>query len=243
MKIIVSDFDGTLFDEEFEANISAIKRFTDAGNVFIIATGRAMNSLAEDISMTDIDCEYYICNDGAVIFDKYFNVIFRKDLNPDVVRPIFNMLQDDENILETFIDTSHGYVSDSSANANGIIARPYDKTKATITLGTIVRRFPEVHGYISTNWINIIDHSLNKSKAIQFLIDSYRYNKSDIITVGDGLNDYDMIKDYNGYTLVSGHEDIKAISKGVVSNLSELIDILDHIEKEKEYAEIFADEM
>jgi len=243
MKIIISDFDGTLFDEEFEANVNAIKRFTDAGNKFIIATGRAINSLSEDLSMVDIDCEYYVCNDGAVIFDKYFNVVFRKDLNREVVRPIFNMLQDDENILETLIDTSHGYVSDSSANANGIIARPYDKTKATITLGTIVRRFPEVHGYISRNWINIIDRSLNKSTAINFLIESYRFNKNDIITVGDGLNDYDMIKDYNGYTLTKGHEDLKTISRGVVANLSELVDILDHIEKEKEYEEIFAEEV
>ena len=84
-----------------------------------------MNYLAEDLSMIDLDCEYYICNDGGVIFDKYFNVVYRKDIRQDLVRPIYHLLSDDDNMLETFIDTSHGYVTDTSKCANGIIARPY----------------------------------------------------------------------------------------------------------------------
>ena len=131
MKIIVSDFDGTLFGKDLEENLKAIHDFVAKGNLFIIATGRAMNYLAEDLSMIDLDCEYYICNDGAVIFDRYFNVVFRKDIRQDLVRPIYYSLVDDENMIETFIDTSHGYVTDTSKCANGIIARPYDREKAS----------------------------------------------------------------------------------------------------------------
>ena len=54
MKIIVSDFDGTLFGDDFEENRKAINDFVHRGNLFIIATGRAMNYLAEDLSMSII---------------------------------------------------------------------------------------------------------------------------------------------------------------------------------------------
>jgi|GEM_PF-778417 len=242
MKIIVSDFDGTLFSDAFEANLEAINSFVAAGNKFIIATGRAMNSLSEDLSLVELDCEYYICNDGAVIFDRYFNVVYRKDIRGEIVRPIFNILQDDKNTLEVFVDTSHGFVADPNKAANGIRARFLDKTQAMITLDSIMRQYPEVHGYISTNWVNIIDHKINKATAIDFLVESYKYDSNEIITVGDGINDYEMIKNYNGFTLINGHEDLKTISNGIVKDLSELVDMLDRDAKAKEYEEIFLNE-
>jgi len=240
MKIIVSDFDGTLFSEEYENNLEAINRFVDAGNMFIIATGRAMNYLAEDLSMVDLNCEYYICNDGAVIFDRYFNVIYRKDIKQEIVRPIYNILADDENIIETFIDTSHGYVTNPSKCANGIIARPYDRGEAALILDKILRKYPDVHGYMSNNWINLTDISVNKAVAIEYLIDTYNYNVDDVVTVGDGLNDYEMIERFRGYTFDHGAEDLKSISVGVIHNLKEIVEILkleeeDNDEEEEDY--------
>ncbi len=231
MKIIVSDFDGTLFGKDFDENRKAINDFVHRGNLFIIATGRAMNYLAEDLSMVDIDCEYYICNDGGVIFDKYFNVVYRKDIKQELVRPIYHILADDDNMLETFIDTSHGYVSDTSKCANGIIARPYDRDKAMITLENILRKFPDINGYMSTHWINLIDKDVSKKAAIDYLVETYRYSDTDIYTVGDGMNDYDMIEHYKGYTFESSPEDLKRVAVGTVNNIKELIELIDKKEE------------
>lgn len=232
MKIIVSDFDGTLFGQDLEENVSAINDFVHRGNLFIIATGRAMNYLAEDLSMIDLDCEYYICNDGGVIFDKYFNVVYRKDIRQDLVRPIYHLLSDDDNMLETFIDTSHGYVTDTSKCANGIIARPYDKEKAMLTLDNILRKFPNVNGYMSTNWINLFDKDVSKKVAIDYLVDNYRYPTDELYTIGDGMNDYQMIEAYQGYTFEDSSEDLKGIAKGTVKSIKELIELIDYKEEE-----------
>ena len=224
MKVIVSDFDGTLYGKDLEENVKAIHDFVRHGNKFIIATGRAMNYLAEDLSMIDVECEYYICNDGAVIFDKYFNVLYRKDIKQELVRPIYYALKDDENMIETFIDTSHGYVTDTSKCANGIIARPYNREEALQTLDTILRKYPDVNGYMSTNWINLFDKSVSKKNAIDYLAETYHYDKKDIYTIGDGFNDYAMIEAYQGYTLPGCSEDLLKVSKGTVKNIKELIE-------------------
>ncbi len=227
MKIVVSDFDGTLFGQNFEENISAINDFVRRGNMFIIATGRAMNYLAEDISMIDIDCEYYICNDGGVIFDRYFNVVYRKDIKQELVRPIYHTLCDDENMIETYIDTSHGYVTDTSKCANGIIARPYDKEKAFLTLDSILRKYPDVNGYISTNWINLTDKEVSKKAAIDYLVETYHYEANEIYTIGDGMNDFQMIEKYQGYTFEDSPMDLKAVAKGTISSIKEFLEIID----------------
>jgi hypothetical protein len=232
MKIIVSDFDGTLLGKDFEENVKAINDFVHRGNLFVIATGRAMNSLSEDLSLVNLDCEYYICNDGGIIFDRYFNVIYRKDIRQDLVRPIYYALSDDENMIETFVDTSHGYVTDTSKCANGIIARPYDKEKALITLDNILRKYPDINGYMSTNWINIMDKDVSKKAAIDYLLDIYRYKKEDVYTIGDGMNDFSMLEAYQGYTLENSSEDLKSITKGTVKNIKEFIELIDPKEEE-----------
>ena len=49
MKLLVSDFDGTLFNDHYKENIEAVNRFVDAGNLFAIATGRDLNRLLKDL--------------------------------------------------------------------------------------------------------------------------------------------------------------------------------------------------
>lgn len=224
MKIVVSDYDDIISSKNLNDIIDSINKFVRNGNMFIVATSKAMNFLADELSMVDLNCEYYICNNGAVIFDRYFNVVDRKDIKQELVRPIYNYLKDDENILETFIDTSHGYVIDTSKSANGIIARPFDTTKATITLDYIVRRYPEVHGYINDNWINIIDSKISKASALNYLVNTYNYNSEDITVVGVGLNDYPMLEKYRGYTYTKSSSDLASISLGTVRDLQEVLD-------------------
>lgn len=223
MKIVVSDLTDFLSYDEVDKTISAVNEFVKKGNLFILATNKAMNYLAEDISMINLNCEYYICNNGAVIFDHYFNVVYRKDIKQELVRPIYNYLLDNENILEAFVDTSHGYVKDTNKCANGIVARPYDKKKAQNLLKNITLKYPEVHGHIDDACMNIIDASVTKTNAIEYLINSYNFNADDIITTGVTIDDLDLLKKYNGYTFENSTTELKNISIKTVKNIQEMI--------------------
>lgn len=223
MKIVVSNFEGIVSNQDA---IDSINKFVSNGNMFIISTSKAMNAIAEDLSTTGLNCEYYICNDGAVIFDRYFNVVYRKDILQELVRPIFNYLQDDENVLEVFIDTSHGYVNDTTKSANGVIARVYDNVKGSMTLDYLSRKFPDIHGNINDNWINIIDKNVSKASALDYLVNTYNYNNENINVIGTSIGDYTMLEKYNGYTYPDSINDLKNIAIETITDLDTLLNKL-----------------
>lgn len=239
MKILVSDIDSSMFTLENKKFKDSIKKFTSHGNLFIIATSKAINYVADYLALTDINVEYYICNDGAVIFDRYFNVIYRKDLKSDVVHPIMNILDSDDNILESFIDTSHGFAHDTTKCANGIVARPYDTVKAEMLLNTICLKYPSIHGHISDNWLNIVDIDVNKAMALNYIKENYRLDKADVYVLGKNIEDLELMEYFNGYTMEGCCEDLKKYSKGEVNNLTELIDILLKEEEDEEFDTIY----
>ncbi len=226
MQIVVSDITNSFSLENLKTDIDAINQFVDKGNVFILATNKAMNYLAEDLSMINLNCEYYICNNGAVIFDQFFNVVYRKDIKQDLVRPIFNQLLNDDNMLEVYVDTSHGYVRDTSKSANGIVGRPYDIEKAKILLNKIENSYPEVHGHVDDSYLNIVDSSVTKASAVDYLINAYNYDVDKVIATGIGTNDLELIENYKGYTFENSIQDLKDKSIKTVKDIKELLELI-----------------
>jgi len=76
MDLLVTDFDGTFYDNNYENNIKFIESLSNIN--FVIATGRNFPSLKKDLK---IKCDYYICNDGGYILDKDYNLIYRNHIN------------------------------------------------------------------------------------------------------------------------------------------------------------------
>lgn len=223
MKIIVSDFDNTFFDSAFKDNIGKINEFVKAGNLFIIATGRNMQQLQRDIYDKNIKCKYYICNDGAAIYDQDLNIIYRKDLKPEVVKPIFQVLNSEPDILEVYIDTTNGYVTDYYSTCNKLIAKYNDKTTAEKLLSNILKKYPDVDGYVSENWININDKSVLKGNAIAYLKKYFNLTSNDIYTIGDDINDLSMMKEYNSFA-IKNNSNIQYAAKHTVSSFAQFLD-------------------
>lgn len=196
MKVIVSDFDGTLYRNNEIIYQDKINKFVNTGNIFIIATGRNMTSLKKDLDKFIISPSYYICNDGAIILDQYYNVIYRTDIDSSIVRPIYNELKNNDNVLEVLIDTGNGYIDDVNRSTNKLIARYYDKDKAIKLVNILNSKYPSILGYVSNNWINITKKTETKGKAIEFLSNYYNFNKYQIYVIGNDINDISMCE-YN----------------------------------------------
>ena len=205
MKLLVSDFDGTFFDpENYDDNIKLINKFISLGNHFVIATGRNYESLKKDLK---IKCNYYICNDGAYILDNNLEIIYKENIMKEDIPIIKYFLEENK-----FEDIHFDFIGNKN-EINKIYARATNKN---ITIET-----NSIWSYYSKNYLNINSIKAKKEFATKYLIELTNY--SEVIVIGDSINDIGMIEKFGGY-LISKNE-IKNMK--TVKDFKELCNILD----------------
>lgn len=105
IKLIVSDLDGTLFSsgcqELTDFTIQTIKNCHDKGINFVIATGRAFDSVPDEIKTLDL--KYIISSNGARIHSKGKS-IYAKTLDATTFNNIIPLLNTNELMFEIFIE-------------------------------------------------------------------------------------------------------------------------------------------
>lgn len=203
MKVLVSDFDGTLFASETDVikNKEAIQKFRQRGNLFIIATGRRLDSLLKEVKKRELSFDYLICNDGAMIYDQKVQCIFRTDILPSCNQTIVDVIESFSSSFSWYLDTGTEYTRDVSKRANKIIVSFPNREEAQKLLIELEEKIKEIHGYISQNWLNLFSKSIEKSKAISLLSEYASFSLDQVFTIGDNINDIEMLKDYHGYVM------------------------------------------
>ena len=193
MNLLVTDFDGTFYDNNYKKNIELIKKYNNFD--FVIATGRNFPSLKKDLK---IKCKYYICNDGGYILNKDYSIIYRNYINKDTVEKIYSRLKELK-YNDYFLDNINTFSKNIIDDVNKISIRINNNAKEDINY--LLNGLDDVYAYISTNWINIISIDSTKEKAIEYISKLNNYKK--IYTIGNDINDYDMLKIYNGYFITN----------------------------------------
>ncbi len=225
MKILVADFDRTLYTDSYQENIEIINGFVNKGNIFIIATGRNLYSIKPELDKK-LKFSYLICNDGGTILDRDFNVIYRKDIIDEVINPLFDELMQNPYIGNPLIDLSERYEYKPCKGANAIIARIIDREKTKQLLEDLLIKYPAITGYLSDRWINIDDQSISKGNAIKTICYQIKYDYEDVYAIGDNLNDISMCEICNGFAIKDSSLELQAVSKGIVTDIKELVEML-----------------
>jgi len=194
MNLIVSDFDGTFFDDNYEKNIEFINSCRDKNN-FVIATGRNFNYLKTDLKT---ECDYYICNDGGYILDSKENVIYKNIIDSEIVNEIYSRILK-LNYKEYYFDNITSATKVPTDNIDKIFIKLEDLNKVDDDIKYLLDGLDDVYAYQSLHWINIMSVNSNKDKAIDYLAEHNEFNN--IYVIGNDINDYDMIKKYNGYLI------------------------------------------
>ena len=209
MKLIVSDFDLTFFDDNYDENIKLVNGFVDKGNIFVIATGRSYELLEKEIKNKNIKFKYLICSDGAVILDDSLNIL-KQIVFDECINEIIENLKKDTNLLSIDIDSNAEGIS-------GVYCIFNDIEYASKVLENIKQKY-NVDGYVTTHGINIINKSISKVNGIDYIKGILKIEDKNIYTVGDSINDVEMIEKYNGYW----------IGKNNLSNFKEFIEKIDN---------------
>ena len=106
MKLLASDFDGTLFfhsekDDMRIRDLKAIRKFQDEGNLFGICTGII------EPTRDRVNYDFYIVNSGAIILDKDKNIIQKNVIKTEVAKKVVDEV--DSSVEVTFIIDNQFY--------------------------------------------------------------------------------------------------------------------------------------
>ena len=58
---------------------------------------------------------------------------------------------------------------------------------------------------------------------IDKILDKEKIVKNNVYTIGDGINDIEMIRDYNGYRVRNSCKKLVSVTDRVIDNVSDLI--------------------
>ncbi|MCR4874367.1 MAG: Cof-type HAD-IIB family hydrolase [Clostridia bacterium] len=92
-KALFTDFDGTLFSDNFtvsEKDIAAIKDYTARGGKFFISTGRLFNSIYPYLNDMGVESEMIVVSQGAEVYNvKTKEPLFRELISQDLAKRVF----------------------------------------------------------------------------------------------------------------------------------------------------------
>jgi HAD superfamily hydrolase (TIGR01484 family) len=232
-KIIISDFDKTLYcdEENLKINIEKISGFRNKGNLFVIATGRSFKSLEEKLKKYSIPFDYLILSHGTVILDKNKELILNYNIENNIVENIINHIEvfkeeissikifdiyDEDVEISSKIITKFRVLTKSIDGANEI------SNYINKNFGKFVKSYViDAHKYIFTEIISI---DTDKGNAIEKILKLENIEDKNVYAIGDGSNDIEMISKYNGFGMINSEECVINVATKLYDNVYNLID-------------------
>jgi len=237
MKIIATDFDGTL---SYNGKISdedkaAIKRFRDAGNKFGVVTGRDLEmSFWVKSSFPDVD--FIISCTGAVICDNEGKIIYeRKQSADDILKDVIDFAIKNgagsfvisDRLTRHYIDVKGKIPCDfSKINEFNHCATWFYKSENAQLLADYIKgkydgRFS---GYRNGGAVDMPPAGVSKSTGI--LAYAAMLDDPHIYAVGDNFNDLGMIEDFESFAVSNAIPEVKAAADHQCDRIADMIDFI-----------------
>lgn len=225
-KLLISDYDDTLFTDEqsLKENIKKIKEFQKQGNIFTIATSRSLTSIMDEINKYNIPYDYLFVNVGAGIFDNLGNNLYVNFISKEEKEEIEKILEKYENLKIT----RYGIIEKQEKTSTQIVGY---KIKGELnhldylynTFANKLENFEVV--FKRDEGKLFLNHKNNtKEQAINKLIEKFpKYKDYEVITVGNDDVDFGMLQLYDGYCMKNSSELLLKNIRKIVSSVGELV--------------------
>ena len=223
MKLLVTDYDNTLeLHYDFTDNISILKRNIKAINKFMkknlvcIATGRHFDAIYKTLIENNIKFNYLCANNGAELYDGTYNLLYCLPIEEQDLGILIKLG------YKVFFRNPGNSKLISSANLYFDNLKDFEQVKEyldnNLTKSFVEYKYPK---------IKVINEKCNKLDIIKIIQDAEKIDNKSIYTIGDDINDIQMIKHYNGYSLITAKEETKRAASKLYEELNQLIKEID----------------
>lgn len=226
MKILASDLDGTLMiDQKISPkDLEGIQKLREQGHKFVVSTGRTINGMKEVFDNYDLECDYMVLNNGAVVLDGDGKKIISKTIDKDILIKIVEEFHDKEETLIyfdygqaiglinnpnvdiknseflSFIPANVMEVSEvKDLNKDASIIGVFASDKSVERAEKIKERLYELLGddlsmFRNQYFIDIMPKGCSKGNGLREVLRLENKELKDLYTVGDSLNDISMLE-------------------------------------------------
>lgn len=216
IRLIASDLDGTLLNEEgmlSEKTAECIRNAQQAGILWVAATGRSLKTASELMRTAGVLPEYLLLN-GAEFRKSDGTLIFQKSIEESCAQEIIQMLM--EKKLDFEINTSVGDFSTDCEFCDTarpmpaveknfdaqikiqkifIFSEEQDKLK---NIKEFLKKRQDITVTSSATWnIEITDRQANKGAMLEQIAEYYGWSKEEVLVFGDGNNDISMFEKFH----------------------------------------------
>lgn len=244
MKAIFSDFDNTVYfgkDKDYTGLQRAVKAWQDAGNLFVMASGRSGPDLFPSYEVLGIEADGFVCAYGTMLYDKNKKLVSTKSNDNKTLLDFYDIVASyDYNYFAFTSEKGFFRYEDSKARITGLeeMGRLYNgcaglKTEEdadSLTNRIKTEMSDRLKVVRQSVYFDFPPAGCGKSEGIYAFARLYGIKTEDIIAVGDWLNDLDMIEEFHGMTVENAHPRIKELASAIYPDMEHLI--YDQIKKD-----------
>lgn len=239
-KMIASDLDGTLLDDESilsERTKNAVLMAMDAGALFVMATGRAMSGVEHINALFDRDLPFITLNGAVIIMGKSRKILVNKYLDFALAKDVFNtgvgfdvaVVVWTSRRLWVSREDKATRMYNGRAGKEMMIISDFDELEEEgifkvlwIDTPENIRRYhhemkERYNGRLNCYpsqpmFLEFVSPDSDKSTAMEEIGKIYGIDKSEMIAIGDGYNDVSMLEYAGlGVAMDNAPDDVKAV--------------------------------
>lgn len=244
-KLVALDIDGTLLDHDgnpASGIIEAVGRVIEAGVPVVLATGRGWHSTQPVVERLALPHGVHVCSNGAVIVrHPPFEVRTLRTFDPaPVIRRVAELAPNAAIAVEVI---GVGYRLNKpfpEGDLSGDIRIETIDELCAEPASRVVIRDPEaawadfeqladrigMHGVSYaigwSTWLDIAPEGVNKASALQQITDEAGIASSDVLALGDGRNDLEMLAwAGRGVAMGNAPDEVKTIADDVTADIAD----------------------
>lgn len=224
MKIIASDFDGTLYRNHLisDRDREAIRRWQAAGNLFGLVTGRG-EEIREDAAELGVILDFTIAHNGAVILDRD-GVLLREDsFDAAIAKDYYDFAYNESGFSFQYGKPETDHLVGRKTQIELLLHNSED---ARALCEQINARFGDrLNSFTNGVWINTVAVGTSKASGIANFAALCGVSRENIFAVGDSYNDLSMLEAYDGYVVASAGDGMKQLIPNVCDDIAHLTEI------------------
>ena len=244
--LLASDYDYTLRrwpDDVTEEDKKAIRKFREAGNHFVIVSGRVFKSMDAELKGSGFDdADLILTMSGSLVTDVNGNVVYENRGDASVIKPLMETLKE-LNVRLASVEVGKTSYSidefDLKAFGNPISIEdaaklPYFTNFCTGFYSTDeASKAAKVLSEKFGDWINPLQNgasvdlppkAVTKGIAVKKVADMFGVPEDNIYTAGDNFNDMDMLSRFHGRAMFNSEPEVLAVAEKSVKSIAEIIE-------------------